>query len=105
MALSHHFPLITVYLEHPVVSAPVAVPFLWTLDLGPGFGTWIWDLDLGLGFGTGLGLDNKLKEGMGSVFLTCLSEVLEIQELLRYLLLGQLLLGLGEEVTHGPPRH
>jgi len=52
-----------------IVSAPVPVPFLWTLDLGfgtwiwdldlaLGFGTWIWDLDLGLGFGTGLGLDN-----------------------------------------------
>ena len=26
-----------------IVSAPVPVPFLWTLDLGPGFGTWIWD--------------------------------------------------------------
>ena len=43
-----------------IVSAPVPVPFLWTLDLG--FGTWIWDLDLGLGFGTwiwdlDLGLD------------------------------------------------
>ena len=52
-----------------IVSAPVLVPFLWTLDLGfetwiwdldlgPGFGTWIWNLDLGLGFGTGLGLYN-----------------------------------------------
>ena len=52
-----------------IVSAPVPVPFLWTLDLGfgtliwdlnlgLGFGTWIWDLDLGLGFATGLGLDN-----------------------------------------------
>ena len=34
----------------PVESAPVQVPFLWTLDFG--FGTWIWDL------GHGLGLDN-----------------------------------------------
>ena len=37
-----------------IVSAPVPIPFLWTLDLG--FGSWIWDLiwdlDLGLGFGT-----------------------------------------------------
>ena len=32
-----------------IFSAPVPVPFLWTLDLG--FGTWIWDLDLGPGFG------------------------------------------------------
>ena len=39
------------------MSAPVPVPFLWTLDFR--FGTWIWDLDLGLGFGTVLGLDNK----------------------------------------------
>ena len=43
-----------------ILSAPVPVPFHWTLDLG--FGTWIWDLDLGLGFGTcfwdlDLGLD------------------------------------------------
>ena len=38
-----------------ILSAPVPVPFLQTLDLG--FGTWIWDLDLGLGFETGLGLD------------------------------------------------
>ena len=43
-----------------ILSAPVPVPFLWTLDLG--FGTWIWDLDLGPGFGTriwdlDLGLD------------------------------------------------
>ena len=81
MALSHHFPLITVFLGHPVVSAPVAVPFLWTLDLGPGFGTWIWDLDLGLGFGTriwnlnlglgfgtGLGLDNNNLPWLSSVF-------------------------------------
>ena len=37
------------------MSAPVPVPFLWTLNF---LGTWIWDLDLGLGFGTGLGLDN-----------------------------------------------
>ena len=27
-----------------ILSAPVPVPFLWTLDFG--FGTWIWDLDL-----------------------------------------------------------
>ena len=40
-----------------ILSAPVPVPFLWTLDFG--FRTWIWDLDLGLGFGTGLGLDNR----------------------------------------------
>ena len=33
-----------------IVSAPVPVPFLWTLDLG--FGTLIWDFDLGLWFGT-----------------------------------------------------
>ena len=39
-----------------IVSAPVSVPFLWTLDFG--FGTWILDLDFGLGFWTGLGLDN-----------------------------------------------
>ena len=30
-----------------ILSAPVPVPFLWTLDLvldlGPGFRTWIWD--------------------------------------------------------------
>ena len=38
-----------------IVSAPVLVPFLRTLNLG----LWIWDLDLGLGFGTGLGLDKK----------------------------------------------
>ena len=68
-----------------IVSAPVPVPFLWTLDFGLGFWTWfldldfglgfwtwildldfglgfetwIWDLDLGLGLGTGLGLDNS----------------------------------------------
>ena len=44
-----------------VLSDPVQIPFLWTLDfgfwiwdldLGPEFGIWIWDLDLGLGFGT-----------------------------------------------------
>ena len=39
-----------------IVSAPVPVPFLWTLDLG--FVTMIWDLGFGLGFGTELGLDN-----------------------------------------------
>ena len=33
-----------------IVSAPVPVPFLRTLNLGPGFGTWIWDLDLEPGF-------------------------------------------------------
>ena len=55
-----------------ILSAPVPVPFLRTLDfgfgtwiwdlvLGQGFRTWIWDLDLGLGFGTGLGLDNSKK--------------------------------------------
>ena len=44
------------------MSAPVPVPFLWTLDfefgnclwdldLGLAFGTWIWDLDLGLDLG------------------------------------------------------
>ena len=43
-----------------IVSAPVPVPFLWTLDLE--FGTWILELDMGLGFGTwirdlDLGLD------------------------------------------------
>ena len=43
-----------------IVSSPVPVPFLSTLDFG--FGTRIWDLDLGLGFGTwiwdlDLGLD------------------------------------------------
>ena len=32
-----------------LVSAPVPVRFLWTLDFG--FGTWIWDLDLGLALG------------------------------------------------------
>ena len=31
-----------------MVSAPVTLPFLWTLDLGLGFGTWMWDLDLGM---------------------------------------------------------
>ena len=52
-----------------IVSAPVPVPFLWTLDFGfwtwildldfgPGFWTWTLDLDFGLGFWTGLGLDN-----------------------------------------------
>ena len=39
------------------MSAPVPVPFLWTLDFG--FGTWFLDLDLGLEFGSGLGLENK----------------------------------------------
>ena len=39
-----------------IVSAPVPVPFLMTLDFG--FWTWIGDLDFGLGFWTGLGLDN-----------------------------------------------
>ena len=34
-----------------IVSAPVSVPFLWTLDLGLGFWTWILDLDLGLDLG------------------------------------------------------
>ena len=34
-----------------IVSAPVPVPFLCTLDLGLRFRTWIWDLDLGLYFG------------------------------------------------------
>ena len=38
-----------------IVSAPVSVPFLWTMNLGL---TWIWDLNLVLGFGTGLGLYN-----------------------------------------------
>ena len=33
-----------------IVSAPVPVPFLLTLDFG--FGTLTWDLDLGLDFGT-----------------------------------------------------
>ena len=33
-----------------IVSAPIPVLFLLTLDLG--FVTWICDLDLGLGFGT-----------------------------------------------------
>ena len=33
-----------------ILSAPVLVPFPWTLDFG--FGTWSWD------FGLGLGLDN-----------------------------------------------
>ena len=42
-----------------IVSAPVPVPFLWTLNLGRVFGTCIWDLDLGLGFGIGIGLDKK----------------------------------------------
>ena len=46
-----------------IVSAPVPLHFLWTLDFG--FGTWIWDLYLGLGSGTGLGLDN--------VFISCIS--------------------------------
>ena len=32
-----------------IVSASVPVPFLWTLELGLGFGTLIWDLGLGLG--------------------------------------------------------
>ena len=32
-----------------ILSAPVPVLFLWTLDFG--FGTWIWDLDLGLDLG------------------------------------------------------
>ena len=32
-----------------IVSAPVPVPFLWTLDFG--FVTLIWDLDLGLDLG------------------------------------------------------
>ena len=31
-----------------IVSAPVPVPFLWTLELGPGCGTCVSDLDLGL---------------------------------------------------------
>ena len=34
-----------------MLSAPVLVPFFWTLNLGLGFGTWIWDLDLGLDMG------------------------------------------------------
>ena len=43
-----------------IVSAPVSVPFLWTLDFG--FWTWILDLDFGPGFWTwisnlDLGLD------------------------------------------------
>ena len=42
-----------------IVSAPVSVPFLRTLDLGLGFGTWIWDLDLGLGFWTEFGLNKN----------------------------------------------
>ena len=33
-----------------LMSAPVPVPFLWTLDFA--FGTWVRDMDLGLGFGT-----------------------------------------------------
>ena len=32
-----------------ILSAPVPVPFLWTLDLG--FGNLIWNLDLGLDLG------------------------------------------------------
>ena len=34
-----------------ILSAPVPVPFLWTLDFGLGFGTWILDLDFGLDLG------------------------------------------------------
>ena len=39
-----------------IVSAPVPVPFVWTLDFE--FGNCIWDLDFGLGFWTELRLDN-----------------------------------------------
>ena len=42
-----------------IVSAPVPVPFLWTLNLE--IGTCIWDLDLGLGFGPVLGLDKNFE--------------------------------------------
>ena len=35
-----------------IVSAPVPVPFLWTLYLG--FWTCIWALDFGLDFGTSI---------------------------------------------------
>ena len=50
------FPLLDFYFSGQkcyriIVSAPVPVPFLWTLDLGPGFGTWIRVLDLGLDLG------------------------------------------------------
>ena len=63
-----------------IVSAPVQVPFLWTLDLG--FGPWIMDLDFGLGFWTGLGLDNFC-----SFFVYCLTYVIDLdmtQNLLYY---------------------
>ena len=39
-----------------IVSAPVPVPFLRTLDLG--FGTWIGDLDLGLDLGLTIALSH-----------------------------------------------
>ena len=43
-----------------IVSAPVPVPFLWTLDFGLEFRTWIFDLDLGLDLG--LTILNNLKD-------------------------------------------
>ena len=48
-----------VVVQRIIVSAPVPVPFLWTLNLE--IGTCIWDLDLGLGFGAVLGLDKNFE--------------------------------------------
>ena len=39
-----------------ILSAPIPIPFFWTLDFG--FWTWIFDLDFWLRFWTGPGLDN-----------------------------------------------
>ena len=51
-----------------IVSAPVPVPFLWTLDLE--FGTWILELDMGLGFGTWI-RDLDLGLDLGLTINTC----------------------------------
>ena len=55
MVFSHHITLQVrkviggVVVFRIILSAPVPVPFLWTLDLG--FGNLIWNLDLGLDLG------------------------------------------------------
>ena len=47
-----------------IVSAPVLVPFLWSLDFG--FWTWIWDLDLGLDFGLTINPSINCLQNVGS---------------------------------------
>ena len=63
-----------------MVSAPVPVPFLWTLDFGSG--TWIWDLDFGLGFWTGLGLDKNPHKN--PKYFKIIYNVLDIYNLIEF---------------------